>query len=119
MPTTANSPRWWQRLIPRYGNWGGVGWSAGRWNNDPALTDWSVEPVDALDAECKFHDWAYQHNFDRDAADWNLVRGLKGVRPATLYGKFYRLLAMAAFTVWPRVRRLLGMIGVNNGIGRK
>ncbi len=106
---TENSPHWWQRLIPRYGNWGGVGWSSGRWNNDPAQTDWSVRAVDEMDEAFRQHGWPYQHSGDRDAADRDLVLALRDIRPATFYGKFYRLLAMTAFTVWPRVRRLLGM----------
>lgn len=101
---TVSSPYWWQRLLPTYGNWGGIGWSAGTWNNDPAQTDWSVAAIDEMDELFKWHDWAYQHGFALDAADWALVQDFRDVRPGTVYGKFYRLLAMTSFTVCPAFR---------------
>lgn len=113
MSMTASSPYWWQRLFPRYGNWGGIGWSAGIWNNDPALTDWSISAIDEMDELFKWHDWAYQHGCDLDAADWNLVHDLGMVCPQTVYGKFYRLLAMTAFTAWPKIRWLIGDIAMD------
>lgn len=96
--TTGNSPYWWQRLIPRYGNWGGVGWSAGRWNNDPAATDWTVPPVDAMDALFKAHDRAYQTGACRIEADRLMVGGLREVGVKGLYARLYRGGAMAVFS---------------------
>ena len=98
-------PRLWQWCLPRYGHWGGPGWSAGRWNGDPAITDWSVPAVCVMDAHFREHDFAYQQGRDRDAADADLVYYLGFVRPDTLYGKFYRRGAMLIFTVWPPLRR--------------
>jgi hypothetical protein len=103
---SGNLPAWWQWPIPRYGNWACPGWSGAAWVSDPVATDWSVPPVDAMDMACKVHDWLYQHGWDRDLADRELVRALKDCRPATLHGKMYRLLAIVAFTAWPSVRRL-------------
>lgn len=107
MDTYGGLPKWWQWFCPRYGNYGGPGWSAGRWNDDPACTEWNVPGSDPQDELYKAHDWAYQHGFVLDAADWALVQDLKDVRPDTIYGKFYRLVAMTAFTVWPCVRSLI------------
>ena len=104
MLMTVNKPYWWQRLCPRYGNWGGIGWSAGKWNNDPLLTDWSVPSIDAMDELFKWHDWAYQHCLDRDVADHNLVQDLLALDVNGLYPKFYRLGAIAVFTIWPLIR---------------
>jgi hypothetical protein len=95
--TSANKPRWWQRLIPRYGNYGCPGWSAGEWNNDPALTDWTVPPVDAMDALFRAHDYAYQAGASRIDADRKLVKGLLAVDVRGLYPRLYRLGAIAAF----------------------
>lgn len=100
-------PKWWQWLCPRYGNYGGPGWSAGRWNDDPALTDWNVPGIDIQDEMFKVHDWAYQHGFVLDAADWALVQDLKEIVPDTVYGKSYRLLATGVFTVWPVMRSIM------------
>lgn len=101
MSTTADKgatgPLWWQRLFPRYGNWGAPGWSAGGWNNDPALTDWSVAAVDDMDAAFKRHDWRYQHGRDTVLADLRLIRDLFRVAPGTGYGRAYRRLAMLVF----------------------
>ena len=48
------------RLLPRYGNWGGPGWSGGKWQDNYENTDWSVPARDALDSLFKDHDRAYQ-----------------------------------------------------------
>lgn len=48
------------KLLPRYGNWGGPGWSCGKFVEDPNKTDWSVSPRDSLDALFKEHDRLYQ-----------------------------------------------------------
>lgn len=105
MSTPASNPYWWQRLIPRYGNWGGVGWSAGRWNNDPVLTDWSVSAIDAMDELFKWHDWAYQHGFDRDTADANLVMDLLDLSVDGTCQHLYRIGAIVIFTICPLIRR--------------
>lgn len=99
--------KWWQ-IFPTYGNWGGPGWSSGFWHNDPALTDWLCPAIDYMDELFKAHDWAYQHpGEDLDRADRRLVHRLWNARPGTLYGKMYRIGAMALFTVVPVIRRLI------------
>ena len=49
------------RLIPTYGNWGGPGWSSGRYEDNPDETDWSVPGRDSLDELFKEHDRVYQN----------------------------------------------------------
>lgn len=88
---------WWQAIFPRYGNWGGPGWSAGMYNNDPALTDWSVPGIDAMDNLYKVHDRAYQSGQSWLYADTDLLRGLCHVRPSGLYGRCYRVWAILLF----------------------
>lgn len=100
---TTGRRKWWQ-LFPRYGNWGAPGYSAGVWNNDPALTDWSVPGIDAMDDLFKWHDWAYQHGFDRDAADHNLVVDLLALQVSGWYARFYRIGAIVVFSTWPLIR---------------
>jgi len=48
------------RILPRYGNWGGPGWSGGQWQDNYENTDWSVPARDSLDDLFKLHDKAYQ-----------------------------------------------------------
>lgn len=96
-PSASPSPLWWQRLFPRYGNWGAPGWSAGAWNNDPEATDWTVPAIDAMDAAFKRHDWRYQHGRDMVLADVRLLRDLQYVEPPTRYGRLYRRAARLVF----------------------
>lgn len=113
-PTTDDKPKWWQRLFPHYGNWGGPGWSGGRWCNDPAVTDWSVPGIDDMDELFRLHDHAYQTGRSRMRADWDLLCDLWflgrrwGDLPETFYGRFYRWLAMASFSVLLASRWLIG-----------
>lgn len=51
-------------FIPRYGNWGGPGWSSGRWHNCYENTDWSIPAVDSLDELFKEHDLNYKKAID-------------------------------------------------------
>ena len=50
----------WQYLIPKYGNFGGPGWSGGAMMSNYNEVDWSVEPVDSLDELFHKHDTYYQ-----------------------------------------------------------
>lgn len=106
MPTTADRPCPWQRLFPRYGKWGAPGYSAGRWNNDPARTDWSVNGVDKMDFAFKRHDYAYQRGRDRVLADRRLVAELRTARPRGLYARLYRRAAIGLFAALVRLREL-------------
>lgn len=107
MDSYGGYPLWWQWFLPRYGNWGCPGWSAGRWNNGNTDTDWSVSGVDGIDTLFKHHDWGYQHSLDLDKEDAQLVKMLRLLSPESAYGKLYRIIAMAAFTLWPVIRRLV------------
>jgi len=93
-----SGPRWWQRLIPRYGNWGGPGWSSGKWC-PPGETDWFVSGVDDLDEAFKRHDWKYQNGVEWDVADAELLRDMDAIpcRRLTWRARIYRRLSMAVF----------------------
>ena len=57
------------KLLPRYGNWGGPGWSGGKWQENYENTDWEVPARDSLDVLFKIHDRSYQQaiaNFPED-----------------------------------------------------
>lgn len=51
---------WINRLVPRYGNWGGPSLSGGKYTDDPAEVDWSIPGIDSMDELFKAHDRAYQ-----------------------------------------------------------
>lgn len=110
---TMGKPKWWQRLFPHYGNWGGPGWSGGQWCNDPEKTRWDVVGIDDMDEFFRFHDHAYQTGRKRNQADWDLFIKLWflgsrwGKKPVTFYGKFYRVLALISFAVLPSARWLI------------
>lgn len=103
---------YWQAFLPTYGNWGGIGWSSGRWNNDPASTDWDIPAIDYMDSLFKRHDYAYQRYFpdnirELDLADIQLVHSLRYARTKTVYAWLYKWGAIIVFSVWPSIRRLL------------
>jgi hypothetical protein len=56
-----------------HGNWGGPGWSAGKFTRDP---DWSVPAADGLDEIYKMHDHDYG-TMPRPMADALLIRRLR------------------------------------------
>lgn len=90
-------PAWWQWPIPRYGNWGGIGWSAGRWLKTGDTTDWNVPPIDAMDEAFKDHDAQYREGGDRYLGDRILVATLRLTPTVGWYAAVYRLIAMLAF----------------------
>lgn len=104
-----NYPEWWQWLFPRYGNYGAPGWSGGAWVDDPAKTDWSVAPVDALDAVLMQHDRDYQDGELWVLADVNLVAALHNLTPpASLHGRAYRIGAIVIFSIHVAYMLLFG-----------
>lgn len=94
---------WWQWAIPRYGNWGGPGWSGGQYTDDPASVDWSVEPVDAMDSLFMDHDSLYQCEPDNKEidlarlADLVLILRLFTISVSGWYAQAYRLAAFSIF----------------------
>ena len=88
-------PRWWQWFVPRYGAWGGPGWSGWRWN--PRYTDWAYPAQDAMDVGFRHHDYAYQTGGSRRNADAELSRYLRRLRLPGLYPRCYRLAAIVIF----------------------
>lgn len=93
------SPKLWQWLFPRHGNWGGPGYSAGVYNNTPALTDWSVNGKDKMDFAFKRHDYAYQRGRDRIQADRRMIMELRQIKPKDIRAKIYRIMAVYAFEI--------------------
>jgi len=99
--------KWWHRLIPTYGNWGGPGWSGGQ-RGEP---DFSVNAVDSLDRCFYNHDWEYHVSKFEDEyrnADARLIQALWKLDPDPrewsqrpqyrFEAKVYRQLAVAVFS---------------------
>lgn len=109
------------RIIPRYGNYGAPGYSAGIYNDNPELTDWSIAPTDDMDKAFKYHDYHYQHqNFVHTIykADKDLVDDLISIgnpwawkiSPKTMiYAFLYRQAAIKLFflkMLWEHLKLL-------------
>ena len=86
---------WWKCLLPRYGNWGGPGWSGGKWC-PPNSTDWSVPGVDEMDELFKEHDKQYQTHGCRKCADERLLSLLMKVKISGAWAKTYQGIAYAS-----------------------
>jgi len=117
----------WQKLFPKYGNWGGPGWSGGRYINGPLDPETAaVGYIDSLDYIFWCHDGLYrralwlfnnkridsqQFSAAISKADRWLLKKLKAMpadprkwwEPATdwRYAWAYRKAAILAFTVKP------------------
>src|SRR3954463_8401173 len=66
-------------LIPTYGEYGGPGYSGGEVLTSPTQqVDYSVQPVDALDALFRLHDQAYDSPdlSVRAQGDFDLIKGI-------------------------------------------
>lgn len=99
---TGSDRKWWQYLIPKYGNWGGPGYSAGIWNNDPTKTDWNVPALGPMDQAFKDHDRVYQNGGDIPMADAVLVARLHQITVSGCRSRLYRAGAIFIFSlrVW-------------------
>lgn len=96
----------WQYLIPRYGFWGGPGWSGNQWSNDPSETDWAYTVLDNQDECYKRHDWKYQHSeWTRGAADRILWCELHVTHAPRVGPKVYKFLAQTVFAVRATFKR--------------
>lgn len=89
---------WWPKALT-YGNWGGPGWSGGRFESDRSKVDWSVKPVDAMDEAFKLHDLGYQTGEKRSKIDLHLVRTLWVTDAKGIWPNMYRIGAMTIFSV--------------------
>jgi len=86
---------WWPKLLI-YGNYGGPGWSGGEFVYDPKLVDWSVPPIDDMDALFKQHDFEVQNHIPKPHS--RLSRDLcETVIPKKLWPKLYRYAAIGIF----------------------
>lgn len=90
-------PEWWQWFIPRCGNWGGVGWSAGRWLKTGNTTDWDIPSLSPLDELYKEHDRRYRPSESRLHGDLQLLEGLSTVHVDGFYLRLYRHVSALAF----------------------
>ena len=114
----------WQYLIPKYGNFGGPGWSGGKMVSDYNEVDWNIKPIDSLDKLFYDHDRRYQDAIKKkDSGRYNrleknllwleaddiLIGELKKLAtdpkywnkkpPNFVYGWFYRRLALYSFII--------------------
>ena len=81
-----------------YGNWGGPGWSSGKFTNNPEEVEWSVPGVDLMDTSFRLHDLRYQRNYPHRWADRMLSQELeRHPAPPGLWPKVYRLCAIGIF----------------------
>ena len=89
---------YWPRFLT-YGNWGGPSWSGGEFVHDRSKVDWGVEPIDAMDAAFMRHDMQVQSGLG-SVAHRILAAELEDLQPPeSLWGKLYRLAALAVFRV--------------------
>jgi hypothetical protein len=83
-----------------YGNWGGPGWSGGKFVHDPALVDWMVPAIDEMDKAFKWHDAQWQTKaVSKLEADRILMRNLYQVRVVGLWPNIYRIGAIIGFWI--------------------
>lgn len=87
---------YWPRALT-YGNWGGPGWSGGEFVHDRDRVDWTVPPVDEMDALFKIHDFEVQNKIQ--GAHAGLYHGLLNMvmKPKGTWSRFYRYAAIAVF----------------------
>ena len=90
-------PEWWQWFVPRYKNYGGVGWSAKRWLKPGDPTDWGIEAANALDELYKQHDMQYRPSGSRSKGDDALIDALPNVEVNDWYGRIYGPCSRIAF----------------------
>lgn len=119
----------WQYLIPKYGNFGGPGWSGGAIMANYDEVDWSIQPADSLDWCFYTHDKKYQAAIEKEKngeienlemrrawaqADRDLIQDIdnipidpkeweqKPTKNSMFYAWLYRKLAIYSFTlkVW-------------------
>jgi hypothetical protein len=96
--------KWYQYLIPTYGNWGGPGWSGGKFTDDPTEVDWDVAPIDYMDYFFKKHDSRYQQaGFSRRLADLNLLYSLRTCPVKGWWANAYLVACILIFTVKARL----------------
>jgi hypothetical protein len=91
--------RWYQYLIPTYGNWGGPGWSGGRFENDRSKVNWATPPVDEMDQLFKDHDNDYQHGMPRNLADAKLLYFISTVNVKGIWPNCYRIGVQIVFGI--------------------
>lgn len=87
-----------------YGNWGGPGWSGGKFVSDPDQVDWTVPGIDALDNAFKRHDAAWQTEaMSRKEADKYIIGLLYETNVKGLWPNVYRIGAIIGFWIMIRL----------------
>ena len=115
----------WQYLVPKYGNFGGPGWSGGVMISTYADVDWGIIPKDSLDETFHDHDKHYQDAIEKKdtgiiddiemhhrwiKADIELVNNIRLIptnpkewdrKPESriLYSWFYRKTSLVIFSI--------------------
>lgn len=90
--------RLWPKFLT-YGNWGGAGWSGGKFTNDKAAVNWDIPGIDAMDIAFKVHDYRYQYGKSRREADVLLVDALLETNVKGTWPNIYRIYAILIFTI--------------------
>jgi Ca2+-binding RTX toxin-like protein len=93
----------WTGSGPTYGNYGGAGYAAGQKVSPTDIPDYSVRPVNQLDALFRQHDMDYDAGVSHIAADAALIAGIEALKGSTEFADYshvdrlYADLAEAAF----------------------
>jgi hypothetical protein len=86
----------WPKFLT-YGNWGGAGWSSGKFTDNKAEVDWNITGIDAMDVAFKIHDYGYQYGISRKDADLILVKTLVETNVRGTWPNIYRYAAIGIF----------------------
>ena len=101
--------KWYQYLIPTYGNWGGPGWSGGKFTDNPSEVDFSIPGVDGMDDAFRIHDQLYQKRFcAQGVADEYLANYLCDINVKGIWPNCYRYACIGIFTVKGKLLWILG-----------
>lgn len=101
--------KWWHRLIPTNGNWGGPHYAGGKRFDFYFEVNWNALALTRLDAACKIHDLDYRDGKSRLEADRQLVRNAYFSAPENVYEIFYRFGILGFFGARVALCDLLGI----------
>lgn len=99
---------YWPKCLT-YGNWGGPGWSGGKFTSDKTAVDWYVPGIDEMDAAFKVHDYDTQYG-DALIADQNLVYKLKNLNVCGVWKNIYRVCAIVGFSTKICLTKLIRIV---------
>lgn len=90
--------RLWPKFLT-YGNWGGAGWSGGKFTDDKESVCWDVPGIDAMDIAFKMHDYGYQYGSSRRNTDIVLCNTLLETNVKGNWANFYKIGAIVIFSI--------------------